>query len=1720
MRWVFLLLVSLPLCAEKLPQAVYGSPPEISNKQTRFPLSSYVKITPRVDVISGEYLEEACDLVVAGSQPLSVRRFYNHFASYHDAYNFWRFNPEHYCVANFSWKEQKCFAAIGHANGNITCFDDVQGGQCKFKVGAGFIHGDQNGQTHPLNISFTAHASPYVSDIQPYQWVGEIILGSGARRQFSTPYFNWLASITLFEYPRYRENPYSITAHEWTPYEVPVTEERLPNGNVLVYTYTHVRKHEDLGGYPEYSFLNTITAYNRSKTKVLGSLTFRQLRANKNAMVHGMEVIGSDGRKAVYSFSPVMDYGTNGRDLDYLSSVVSPHAPDVRYGVNRKGKITHVNHPDGREFVTGFDASHGKTIIQMGPVGTNGEMCTIGNYAYYKGLTVLGDAHNNATNYHFDASNRIVAIEICDKLNSYRIDRFQWDPATGNLLKKTVENAQGKILLKEEYTYDAHHNVIIEKCGDENESYSIYRTYSTDGFNLKLTEKDDYGRKIAFSYVPGTNLLAAEFLYEGECIRKRVFNFYDDCAILIKTILDDGKSIHPDDVSGVTFRKIMEITPRYEHPCFGLPATIVERTPEALVHKIVYTYTPFGKVSKEDHYDETGAFCYSIQNGYDAKERLAFTIDPLGQKTQYTYDANHNLITQTGPAPGMRKEWVYDKANRPIKEIEDGLAKEVTYDKLGQAIAIKDECGFTQKLSYDCMGRVIEMAFEDGAVERKCYDVLGRCLKESNSLKEATVKTYNFRGQVTSIRHPDGSEELFKYRPDGKLLVSCDKNGAQHLFSYDCFGNCLREEINGEKIKEAQFSAFFPLSSTDFEGQITTYKYDKVGRKIEETCGPKTTLFSYDNLGRPFKTQQGEAVFITKFDFLGRVVEKRTEDLRGNCTEIRRFAYDALGRQIQEVTSKGTVQTSYNNRGEVVEIKDGCGNCTKCTYEYKGGLVKKILNPKGIEERVRHDCHERPCEVTTLNSKGQVLRKCERVFDKCGRCTEELHHVYEGTTLTKTVKHKRIYGEGGQLLSLQEAEEKLTQYVYDKRGRVKAHVQPNGTMWEYVYDMYGRLQRFFSKDFDCTYTYDKCDRLLKVTDAKSGQTTTRSYDSLGNLLSETLANGLTLKSTYENGRQRSLLTLPDGSTIAYAYEAEKLKKISRKGLCHTYSRRDWDGDVIEALFAGDLGKLHLLRDPCGRFTHIHSAYYTALYDKYDATGELCHYSYVDEQGAVDVSCSYDELNQLIAENDHTYSFDSLYNRIRKDGVTTRTNALNQIVEEGFVYDTNGNLVKTPDTAFCYDSQDRLVEMRRGDMKVVYTYDAFHRRLSKTVYEKGYETKKQRFLWDGQNEIGAVTERGKIEELRVLGEGLGAELGAAVLLEIQGRTYVPFHDNRGALVTVVDVATKKSTALRFTAFGEELSARTPIPWGFASKRLDTETGFLFFGRRYYSPQLAKWITADPKGFDDGPNLYAYVHNNPLTHFDLYGLADHGNRGLLNFIFEAIRDNWREGAKRRDHGCTHLCPEFENEFKAKSNIKDAGGRSFFGLFLGFINGINTQEKEAEGHAEYASSLAGESKIRCIWNANHGKANDAREYCSNTMKGKVTGAGLRLIEEWKEFYKNYPGWKYLMLCHSQGVALVKNALIHSSEEIRKMVIVLAVAPGAYISKHLCLEVVHLVSKRDLVPYLDLKGRFRCADTIRKLDPHPNAPFFDHSFQSPTYEIPIQRYIYYFSDKYRVHE
>ncbi|MBK8915062.1 MAG: hypothetical protein IPM64_10770 [Phycisphaerales bacterium] len=62
-----------------------------------------------------------------------------------------------------------------------------------------------------------------------------------------------------------------------------------------------------------------------------------------------------------------------------------------------------------------------------------------------------------------------------------------------------------------------------------------------------------------------------------------------------------------------------------------------------------------------------------------------------------------------------------------------------------------------------------------------------------------------------------------------------------------------------------------------------------------------------------------------------------------------------------------------------------------------------------------------------------------------------------------------------------------------------------------------------------------------------------------------------------------------------------------------------------------------------------------------------------------------------------------------------------------------------------------------------------------------------------------------------------------------------------------------------------------PFRFSTKFLDAETGLYYYGYRYYSPRLGRWISRDPIGEDGGTSLYSYTLNDPLGLIDPDGLA---------------------------------------------------------------------------------------------------------------------------------------------------------------------------------------------------------------------------------------------------------
>ena len=558
------------------------------------------------------------------------------------------------------------------------------------------------------------------------------------------------------------------------------------------------------------------------------------------------------------------------------------------------------------------------------------------------------------------------------------------------------------------------------------------------------------------------------------------------------------------------------------------------------------------------------------------------------------------------------------------------------------------------------------------------------------------------------------------------------------------------------------------------------------------------------------------------------------------------------------------------------------GHSTHFSYHYaypnNGQLVLQVTkaDPLGNQEVTIHDTHGHVSSFLCYNSLGQVTQSETFAYDLKGQRIQSNILIYSPEASREIITAWE-YDFRGNVTSCTEAkgtpEQKTTQFNYDFFGRKIRMIKPDGIILLHTHDSLGRLKRLQSSDFtiDYTYDYDPQDHLRQVDDLIHQTKTLRTYDAYGHLETETLGTGDTLTYTYDPLDRLLTLTLPDHSSIHYRYNAHHLTAVRRYkddalAYAHSYLEYDLSGKPLKEELIAQAGILSHQYDALQRVISLQAPYWqeTISSDGYDAVGNLLKRQVHDSQGALTYIYAYDDLYQLIAETgvqSHTYCNDSVYNRVVKDEQSYSFNALNQLIDPSYLYDDNGNLTRDGDTTYRYDALDRLIEVKRPSHLTNYTYDFSHRRLSKT-----HDGEVTHYLYQGQNEIGAI-EQGKITQLRLLGISHGAEIGAAVAIELEDIPYAPIHDPQGNIVALIDAKGHLAESYRYTAFGE-IFPQTNLdnPWRYSSKREDPETGFVYFGRRYYSSTIGRWITPDPAGFADGPNLYAYVHNHPLAYID--------------------------------------------------------------------------------------------------------------------------------------------------------------------------------------------------------------------------------------------------------------
>jgi RHS repeat-associated protein len=207
---------------------------------------------------------------------------------------------------------------------------------------------------------------------------------------------------------------------------------------------------------------------------------------------------------------------------------------------------------------------------------------------------------------------------------------------------------------------------------------------------------------------------------------------------------------------------------------------------------------------------------------------------------------------------------------------------------------------------------------------------------------------------------------------------------------------------------------------------------------------------------------------------------------------------------------------------------------------------------------------------------------------------------------------------------------------------------------------------------------------------------------------------------------------------------------------------------------------------------------------------------------------------------------------------------------GMSFDNNGNSATKVDstgtTTYNWDFENRLtsVTLPGSGGTVSFKCDPFGRRIYKSS-TSGTSI----FAYDGYNLIEETGATGSVVARYAQTQNIDEPLAM-----LRGGATSFYHaDGLGSITSLSTSAGAIANTYANDSFGKLTASTGSLvnAFRYTARESDPETGLYYYRARYYDPQLGRFVSGDPIGFSDGPNLYTYVHNTPLGFKDSFGLS---------------------------------------------------------------------------------------------------------------------------------------------------------------------------------------------------------------------------------------------------------
>ncbi|WP_310249210.1 RHS repeat-associated core domain-containing protein [Sphingopyxis sp. BE259] len=652
-----------------------------------------------------------------------------------------------------------------------------------------------------------------------------------------------------------------------------------------------------------------------------------------------------------------------------------------------------------------------------------------------------------------------------------------------------------------------------------------------------------------------------------------------------------------------------------------------------------------------------------------------YVLDPLGNRTDYTYDTTHGQVTRIQlPSPDG------DAAGT-----ETGTRPEINYSYTALYAQYKNYAGTlvnyptpTYKpttitscaTAATCAGTANETKVTIEYNTPNLQPTKVTAASGNGAISSAVAYGYDARGNLTTMDGPlAGGDDTTTYVYDDKDrrrgVIGADPDGAgarpraAERYSFDA----LSRVIKGESGTVTAATAVALDAMTVFQTLDTTY--DAAGNKTKDvlsgTSGAVSVVqYSYDSKNRLECTalRMNPATWTS---LPSSACTAATTSTTHGPDRISRNIYDSLGRVTKVESAVGTavaadeLRTAYTANGRVNYVIDAETNRT--TYVYDGfdrlSQTQYPVTTKGANSSNTSDY-----EGLTYDARSSVTQR----------------RLRDSTAIAYS------YDDLGRLTGKDlPAGETDTSYGYDLMSRATGVTQGSHSL-SFVQDALGRMTSQTGPQGTIGYTYDAASRRLTMSYPGGVLTINYDYDTAGNVTKirengATSGVGVLADYAYDNLGRRSSVTFGNGSAQSFGYDASQRLQTLTNNLGGSATTHD-----LTQTFA---------YNPAGQIASVARSN--------DAYAWQAHYN-------IDRAYIADGLNRIMNVGSTAFGYDGRGN-LTSDGTNSFTYTAENLLKTGpggatLAYDPLGRLyetVKSPTTTrFEYDGVDLIGEYNGGN----------------------------------------------------------------------------------------------------------------------------------------------------------------------------------------------------------------------------------------------------------------------------------------------------------------------------------------------------------------------------------------------------------------------------------------